>query len=203
MDDSGQIAAPECGEITRLLRQWRVGERGALDDLLPLVYRELRALADRYLRRERAGHTLAPTALVHEAYLRLIDVDPSGAVIENRVHFFAVAAQAMRRILVDHARRYLAARRPSPTDAVAFEELGELDRANPDPLIEILVVNQALEQLREEHPRQAQVVELRYFGGLEEEEVAEVLGTSRATVARDWRIARLLLGRRLGAGAPA
>jgi RNA polymerase sigma factor (TIGR02999 family) len=189
------IETPLAGDVTRLLRRWKAGDREAVGELVPLVYLELRELAGRYLRRERVDHTLPPTALVHEAYMRLVGSDPSNATIANRRHFFAVAAQAMRRILVEHARRHAAARRPSPRDAVGYEEAGPADLRTPEPLHEVLVVHEALDRLRSDHPRQTQVVELRYFGGLGEEEVAEVIGVSRATVARDWRVARLLLGR--------
>jgi RNA polymerase sigma factor (TIGR02999 family) len=146
---------------------------------------------------------LRPTALVHEAYLRLAGSDLSRATIDNRVHFFAVAAQAMRRILVEHARRYATARRPSPVDAVPFVESSFFDRDDDAAMFEVLAVNEALETLREAHPRQAHIVELRYFGGLEEVEVAEVMGLSRRTVARDWRVARMLLGRLLTHQTPA
>jgi RNA polymerase sigma factor (TIGR02999 family) len=183
--------------VTLLLRRWTAGEQAAVDDLFPLVYQELRRLARRYLRRERSDHTLPPTALVHEAYLRLLGSDLSAATVETRAHFFAVAAQAMRRILVEHARRHAAVRRPSPADRTGFEEHGALDRRPAEPVLEILAVHQILDRLRQDHPRQAQVVELRYFAGLSEVEVAELLGVSRPTVARDWRVARLLLGRLL------
>ena len=142
-----------------------------------------------------------PTALVHEAYLRLVGSDQANATIENRVHFFAVAAQAMRRVLVDYARRRAAARRPPPDERVPFDEAESSARLGRDPAAEVLAVHESLDRLREDHPRQAQVVELRYFGGLSEAEVGEVLDLSRATVSRDWRIARLLLARLLRGGA--
>ena len=113
--------------------------------------------------------------------------------MEDRVHFFAVASRAMRRILVEHARRHAAARRPSPAGKLPLEEQGDLDRRHPDPMVEVLAVHEGLDRLRIEHPRKAGLVELRYFGGLSEPEAAEVLGVSRASVARDWRVARLLL----------
>ena len=192
---------PEPGDITRLLDGWAGGEPGAADSLLELVYEELRLLAGRYMRRERSDHTLAPTALVHEAYLRLMRSRLDEAGLENRHHFFAVAAQAMRRILVEHARRFQTNRRVAPKDRVS------LDGLTPDhepfaeaPAEEILAVDAALDQLRELHPRQAEVVELRYFVGLGEDEIATVLGVSRATVTRDWRVARLMLSRSLKAG---
>lgn len=189
---------PPAGDITRLLRSWTSGQPEALDRLFPLVYDELRRLAEQYLRRERAGHTLPPTALVHEAYLRLSRADPEQGRTETRRHFFAVAAQAMRRILVEHARRHAAQRRPSPGARVPWtDDLHPLEALAEDPLLEILAVHEGLEGLRESSPRKAEVVELRFFGGLSEAEVAEVLGVSRASVARDWRSARLLLARLL------
>lgn len=190
--------APDPGEVTRLLRRWKSGDQEVVDELLPLVYQELRVLAGNYLRRERVGHTLPPTALVHEAYLRLVGSDLSQATIENRTHFFAVAAQAMRRILVEHARYHAAARRPSPAQRMDFEE-ADAEQAGGQAFLDVLAVHESLQQLQENHPRQAQVVELRFFGGLGEEETAQALGVSRATVARDWRIARMLLGRMLQA----
>lgn len=188
------------GDITRLLHRWSAGDPEAADALLPMVYDELRRLAGHYLRRERPDHTLPPTGLVHEAYLRLLGPAPAGAALDNRAHFFAVAAKAMRRILVDHARRHAAARRLRPAKKTAFEEAGAFDRA-PASAVEVLEVHEALDRLREDHPRQAEVVELRYFGGLTEPEIAEVLGVSRPTVARDWRLARMLLRRLLTARA--
>ncbi len=187
-------------ELTVILERWVAGDEEAFDDLLPKVYGELRNLAGRYLRRERPDHTLTPTGLVHEAYLRLLGTRLEGAVVENRVHFFAVAARAMRRILVDRARRYQAARRASPRDRVALDVEAAWARIEPPPA-EILAVDQALDQLRQVNPRQADVVEMRYFGGLTEDDVARALNVSRGTVARDWRVARMFLSRSLSAGA--
>lgn len=184
------------GEVTRLLRRWSGGDQGAFDALLPVVYEELHALAGRYLRRERPDHTLPPTGLVHEAYLRLVGADPGAAQLESRTHFFAMAAQAMRRILIEHARRYAAARRMPPSAKQPLRE-DSAARGEEQPWLDLLALNQALEQLRNDHPRQAQVVELRYFGGLSETEIAHMLDLSRAPVSRDWRVARLLLGRLL------
>jgi len=138
---------------------------------------------------------------VHEAYLRLFGADLGGATVASRNHFFAMAAQAMRRILVEHARRYQAARRASPKDRVPLDEGGVWARIEPK-FEEILALDEALEKLRQDHPRQATVVEMRYFGGLSESDVAAALGVSRLTVSRDWRVARLLLSRTL-APAPA
>lgn len=200
MSDDRPDTRPPSGDITLLLQRWTAGDEGAANALLPKVYDELRRLAGRYLRRERPDHTLPPTGLVHEAYLRLLGTDPAAATIDNRVHFFAVAAKAMRRILVDHARRHAATRRLAPADKTSFEEAGAFDRERAS-FLEVLEVHDALDRLREDHPRQAEVVELRYFGGLTEPEIAEVLGVSRPTVARDWRLARLLLRRLLTTGA--
>lgn len=187
------------GDVTRLLREWRSGAEGAEDALFEHVYADLRRLAARFLRNERHGHTLAPTGLVHEAYLRLERERSPVARAENRLQFFAVAARAMRRILVEHARYHAAGRRYSSRDALPLDERmpGPGDEST---LLEILAVDEALERLRETNERQARVVELRYFAGLEESEVASLLGISRATVTRDWRVARLTLQRHLRSG---
>ncbi len=186
---------PKSGEVTQLLESWRGGEEQALGELLPLVYKELRTLANRYLRKERAGHTLQSTALVHEAFLRL--VDQKRARVENRNHFFAVASQAMRRVLVDHARRDRAGKRIGAYDKVALDQAPELAIESDS---EILAIHQALERLSEIHPRQANLVELRYFGGLTNPEAAEVLDVSLATIERDWQVARIWLRRQLSQG---
>ena len=179
-----------------LLERWVDGDQRALDDLLPHVYHELRRLAASYMRSERQDHTLTPTGLVHESYLRLFGSNLSKARVENRTHFFAMAAQAMRRILVEHARRYQTQRRASPKDRVPLDDDGFWARIEPKS-DEILALDGALDKLREDHPRQASVVEMRYFGGLTETDAATALGVSRDTVARDWRVARLLLSRML------
>lgn len=198
MLDVSQMGGGTAGEVTVMLGRWVAGDAEAIDDLLPKVYGELRQLAGKYLKRERSDHTLTPTGLVHEAYLRLLGTSLEGATVENRVHFFAVAARAMRRILVEHARRYQAARRASPQDRVALEDEALWARIEPPPA-EILAVDQALDRLRKVNPRQADVVEMRYFGGLTESDVARVLNVSRGTVARDWRVARMILSRDLAA----
>ena len=146
------------------------------------------------MRNERAGHTLPPTGLVNEVFLRLERSNASISQAENRRHFFAIAARAMRRILVENARYHAAACRPSARDAVPLEEANHL-MAGESTVFEILAVDEALERLRAASERQAKVVELRYFAGLEEAEVAKILGISRATVTRDWRIARMMLRR--------
>ncbi len=192
MADSEASTSIPRGEVTQLLEAWQDGNDEALEELLPLVYEELRKLAAQYLRKERYGHTLQPTALVHEAYVRLVGQSRSN--FENRSHFFAVASKAMRRVLVDHARRYQAGKRIGVQDKVPLSEAAELS-SEPDG--EILAIHEALERLSDIHERQAQLVELRYFGGLTNAEAAEFFGVSRATVERDWKVARLWLHRRL------
>ena len=186
-------------EVTALLRDWSGGDRDALERLMPLVYQELRRLAASYLRVERPDHTLQPTALVHEAYLRL--VDQRGVSWQNRAHFFGIAAQMMRRILVDHARRRQAAKRDATALRVqAMSAEGE-EASVRDP--ELLALDQALCGLESIDARQARIVELRFFGGLTVEETAEVAGVSSATVKREWRTARAWLAREIRpAGAP-
>lgn len=179
-------------EVSRLLALWSSGRPEALEELFPLVYDELRSLARSFLRRERSGHTLQPTALVHEAYFRL--TGHGEASVRDRAHFFAVAAQAMRRILVDHARRQRAAKRIAPQDRVPLDDALPLS-VGPD--VDLLDLHEALTDLAEINSRQEKVVEVRYFGGLTNDEAAEVLGISVATVERDWHAARLWLRRRL------
>ena len=181
------------GDVTGLIVRWRTGDSDAFEELLPLVYDELRELASRYLRRERIGHTLQATALVHEVYFRLTGRER--ALVKDRAHFFAVAAQAMRRILVDHARKQQAGKRISASDQIALERLPDLPNT---PSVDLLALHDALSRLFEVDARQARIVELRYFGGLTVEEIAELLGISRSTVERYWRVARLWLQRRLG-----
>ncbi len=178
--------------VTDLLQSWGRGDVSARDQLLPLVYRELKRRAAGYLRRERRSHTLQPTALVHEAYLRL--AGQNRVAWQNRAHFFGIAAQIMRRILIDHARERLAAKRPEAAVRVLLDE--GIGASHPIDC-EVLLLNQALEELSQLDPRQAQIVELRYFGGMTEEEVATVLSLSRATVTREWQTARAWLFRRI------
>ncbi|MEM1178165.1 MAG: ECF-type sigma factor [Acidobacteriota bacterium] len=186
----------DVGDVTLLLERWIGGEVEAEEPLIGLVYDELRRLAGRFLSRERADHSLPPTGLVHEAYLRLTRADLRNGVVENRAHFFAAAAQAMRRILVEHARRYQSGRRPAPQRRQSFDDRDDWGAVEP-VASEVLAVDEALGRLRATHPRPAKVAELRYFAGLTETEVAEVMGVSRSSVARDWRLARLLLRRSL------
>jgi len=179
--------------ITQLLVDWSKGDRKALDKLMPLVYSELRRLAGNYLRRERQGHTLQPTALVNEAYLKLID--QKNAKWQNRAQFYGVAAQLMRRILVDHARQHQAAKRGgSDQQRLSITSAGKLIQ---QPEVDLLALHEALEELATLDPQQERIVELRFFGGLSIEETAEVLHIGHATVERDWKMARAWLRRKL------
>lgn len=187
------MGEPPPADVTQVLLDWSRGDRTALDRLMPLVYAELRALAHRSLRHERTGHTLQGTALVHEAYLKL--VDQRQVRWQDRAHFFAVAAQIMRRILVDHARRHGAAKRGSGKPVLP---LGEADAtAVAAPLLDWLALDRALDRLAALDERQARIVELRSFGGLTIEETAEVLQVSQATVKNEWSLARAWLYREL------
>ncbi|MFN8573038.1 MAG: sigma-70 family RNA polymerase sigma factor [Gemmatimonadaceae bacterium] len=179
---------PDGGSATALLRAWGAGDRDALDQMLPLVYEELHRLARGYLGRERPDHTLQPTALVHEAYLRLInqrEVD-----WRNRAQFLGLAASMMRRILVNHARDRSAAKRPDVRDRVS---LSLVEAGSDAPDVDIIALEDALARLAELDARKARVVELRFFGGLTMNEVAEVLEVSLATVEREWSFARAWL----------
>ncbi len=176
--------------VTELLLRWGGGDRKALDELLPLVYDELRRLARRYLRRERPGHTLQPTALVNEAYLKLIDQREISW--QNRAHFFGVAARLMREILVDHARSHMAAKRGGGEQRMTLDE-GVASPAAIKPNIDLLRLDDALQVLAKLDPQQCRIVELRYFGGLTIEETAEVLVLSPATIKREWQLARAWL----------
>ena len=179
---------PATARITQLLVAWSGGRREALDDLLPLVYDELRRLAARYLRHEPLDHTLQPTALVHEAYMRL--VDQRRVRWRNRAHFYGVAAQMMRRILVDHARAHKAEKRGAGWERVP---LIEDEMPGGTGAVDVLALDEALERLAALDPQQERIVELRYFGGLTIDEVAEVVGLSAATVVREWTIAKAWL----------
>ena len=184
-------------EITQLLAEWREGNQSALDELYPLVYDELHRLARRYMSRERKGHTLQTTALINEAYVRL--VDQKNVQWANRSHFFAISAQIMRRILIDHARRHAYAKRGGGAQQVSLEEAATV---TPDVSGELLRLDEALKSLAAMDPRRSQVVELRYFGGLNNEEIAGVLQVSENTVTRDWNMARAWLYQQLtGSGA--
>lgn len=183
----------EMGDVTRMLEEWKQGNPAALEALTPLVYAELRQLAAGYLRRERPGHTLQPTALINEAYLRLAGQGANDW--QCRSHFIAIAAQHMRQILVDHARKRLAGKRGGGAAVVTLDDgmLFEENRA-----ADLLAVDEVLQQLAEFDPRKARVVELRFFGGLERQEIADVLGVSLATVKTDYKIAMAWISSRLG-----
>ena len=188
---------PDQHEITQLLAEWSDGDQSALDELYPLVYDELHRLARRYMSREKKGHTLQTTALINEAYVRL--VDQKNVHWANRSHFFAISAQIMRRILIDHARRHAFAKRGGGAQHVSLEEVAVI---TPDASRELLLLDEALKSLAEMDPRRSQVVELRYFGGLNNEEIAGVLNVSENTVTRDWNMARAWLYQQLtGSGA--
>jgi len=184
----------ETGRISRLLQQWSGGDPQAREDLVPLVYQELRKRAAAYLRRERPNHTLQPTALVNEAYLRLMGQERVAWI--NRAQFFGVAAQAMRRILVDHAREREAAKRAGGIRVTLDEGMRSVAPID----CELLMLDSVLQELAAIDPRQARIVEMRYFGGLSEEEVAAILSLSRATITREWRSARAWLYRRMTVG---
>ncbi len=187
----------QAGEVTQLLKAWSDGNEEALAELMPAVYDELHSLAASYLRRERPDHTLQTSALVHEAYLRL--VDQKRVRWHNRVHFFGIAAQAMRRILVDHARSQLYAKRGSGVRKLSLDEALTVS-AQRAP--ELIALDDALTSLAAMDPQQARIVELRFFAGLTSEEIGHVLDVSVSTVTRGWRTARAWLYRSLTEGAP-
>lgn len=190
------MSSSSTSDVTRLLLAWSDGDQEALASLMPLVYEELRHLAVHYLKGERASHTLQPTALIHEAYLQLID--QKRVIWRNRVQFYGVAALVMRRILLKHARHHRAAKRNhGEGPLVALDDSLGLARAQAE---DVIALDDALRRLEAVDPRQGRVVELRFFGGLSIEESAEALGVSTATVKREWRMARAWLRRQLGAG---
>ena len=182
------------GDVSKLLRAWTGGNQNALEDLIPIVYAELRRLAHHYMRGERSGHSLQTTALVHEAYLRLADCKQMQW--QSRAHFFALAGQLMRRILVENARRHNL-KRGGGLQHISLDEAAVLDGRGPD----LVALDDALNALERIDPRKVQVVEMRYFGGLSMEETAEVLNVSLITVRRDWSAARIWLYRELTGGA--
>jgi RNA polymerase sigma-70 factor (ECF subfamily) len=189
-----EAKSPPSGEVSGLLRAWSEGDRGALDRLTPMVYDELHRLAGRYMKRERPGHSLQTTALVDEAYMRLVDY--KGMQWQNRAHFFAVSAQLMRRILVEHARRHNL-KRGGGIPHVSLEETAVV---GGDRGADLVALDDALEALARLDSRKVQVVEMRFFGGLSVEETAEVLKVSPITVMRDWSTARAWLYRELTGG---
>jgi RNA polymerase sigma factor (TIGR02999 family) len=188
----GQASAGR--DITRLLREWQDGSAQALERLTPLVYRELHTLASRYLSRERRDHTLQATALVNEAYLKIAG---QRADWQNRAHFFGIAAQLMRRILVDHARRDGRAKRGGGATHLSLEGIDPPSPSLPIDAIDIRALDAALLRLAAFDPHQARMVEMRFFGGMTIEETAEVMGSSSATIKREWAVARAWLYREL------
>lgn len=179
-------------DVTQLLRDWSDGHQNAFDELLPIIYNELRRIAHNYLNRERGDHTLQTTALVHEAYLKLID--QHSVQWQNRAHFFAIAAQAMRRILIDNARRHAAVKRGEMPEKISLEDAESISIGKDETL---LALDEALCELETIDLQQSRVIELRYFGGLTIEETAEVMNLSPATVKREWAMARAWLFKKI------
>ena len=195
MQRASQPGEPAAEDISTLLRAWSDGDQSALEQLTPVVYDELHRLARRYMKGERSGHSLQTTALVNEAYMRLVDYERMQW--QNRAHFFAVSAQLMRRILVEHARRHNLKR----GGGVQHVSLDEAAMVHGDPDADLVTLDDAMNGLARIDPRKVQVVEMRFFGGLSVEETAEVLKVSPVTVKRDWRAARAWLYRELTGGA--
>ncbi|HEX5230186.1 MAG TPA: sigma-70 family RNA polymerase sigma factor [Bryobacteraceae bacterium] len=191
------MSNPSDQDVTQLLIQWSRGDSAALEALVPLVYDELRRLAQLYLSREKPGHTLSSTALVHEAYLRL--VRQTDVTWQNRAHFFAVAARMMRRILVDHARKHAYAKRGGGAMTISLDETVA---SAPERELDLVALDDALEALAKLDERQSRMVELRFFGGLSIEETSEVLGVSAPTVKREWASARAWLYREISGTPP-
>jgi RNA polymerase sigma-70 factor (ECF subfamily) len=187
------MSGPTSSEITGLLVNWSSGDQSALEKLLPLVEKELRRLAHSYMRRESPGHTLQTTALVNEAYLKL--VDQTRTKWQNRAHFFGIAAQIMRRILLNHARNQRRKKRGGEAIHVSLSEASVMTLGNSK---ELIALDEALLRLADLDERKSRVVELRYFGGLDVEETAEVLKVSQITVMRDWKFAKAWLSREIG-----
>lgn len=185
MNESTENAAA----VTEMLKEWSEGNTRVLDNLMPVVYEELRRQASHFLRKERAGHTLQTTALIHEAYLKLID--QRAVEWQNRAHFFAIASTAMRRILVDYARERHREKRGGAAENLPLDDA--LQISSKEKSIDLVALDEALTRLAEFDPRQARIVELRYFSGLDHEETAAVLGVSNATVRRDWNFAKAWL----------
>lgn len=180
------------GNVTQLLKDYKDGKKDALDELFPLVYDELRKLAASRMRNERGDHTLQPTALVHEAYMRLIEQHSTDW--QNRAHFFGLAAEMMRRILVNHAVSHNAEKRFGNQTKLALDEIVDFTKGSD---INLVALDDALNRLAEFDPKQAKIVELKFFGGLTNEEIAEVVGVSDSTIKREWRIAKAWLHEQL------
>ncbi len=192
----GSVSQEASQAVNQLLANWRAGDDDALQSIIPLVYKELRALAHAYLRNERPQHTLQTTALVHEAYLRLAGRPLD---VENRAHFIGVTARLMRQVLVDYARRHQAAKRGA-VHRVAFDTVTLMPEM---PRTDVVALDDALQALAKIDEQQSRIVEMRFFGGLTTEEAAEVLGISRSTAKRDWKVARAWLARQMKRGARA
>lgn len=182
------MSQPLTHEVTQLLLAWSDGDQNALDKLTPLVYEELRRMAHRYMSREQPGHTMQTTALVNEAYLRLVNSD--AVQWQNRAHFFAIAAQVMRHILVDHARSHAYAKRGGGARKISLDEATVVSQ---ERAAEVVALDEALKEFAQIDPQQSRIVELRFFGGLTIEETAEVLGLSPATIKREWKTAKAWL----------
>ncbi|MBK8467517.1 MAG: sigma-70 family RNA polymerase sigma factor [Chloracidobacterium sp.] len=182
-------------EITEILQSWRGGDAEAIEHLFPLVYDELRRQAKKYLRRERPDHTLQPTALVHEAYMKL--AGESALAVESRAHFYGMASRIMRRILVDYARHHNAEKRGGAAHRYSIENIDIIPDQSAGDLLEL---NDALQKLEQVDERKCRVVDMRFFGGLNEAEIAEILGINEKTVRRDWQFAKLWLFRELSQG---
>lgn len=193
MSDNEGSSGRSPGEVTALLRAWQAGDSSALDRLLPVVYRGLKQIAARQMRGERSDHTLQPTALVHEAFLRLVDRRSDW---QSRQHFFAAAAQAMRRVAVDHARTRQRHKRGGKAVRVDLTGVAEEAAVQPES-VDVLALDQALERLERLDAQQARLVELRFFAGMSVEECAETLGVAPVTVWRQWRLAKAFLYREL------
>lgn len=198
-EGTGDVRGPAAVDLTGLLKAWSAGDPGAGDQLIPLVYKELRRQAARYLSRERANHTLRPTALVNEAYLRL--AGQRRVVWQDRAQFFAVAATVMRRLLVDHARQHGASKRGRHVTTLSLDD-GDWISVAGAPDLDVIALNEALVELAAVDPLRTKMIELRFFAGLTSDETAEALGVSTATVTRGWRLARAWLHHRLTHGAP-
>ena len=184
------------GDVTRLLVAWGQGDRNAADQLVPLIYDELRRLAQRHLAGERSEHTLQPTALVHEAYMRLVDL--RRIEWQDRDHFFAMAARAMRRLLVDHARKQRAAKRGGPEEDLPLDQISDFGTPGREP--DLVALDDALKSLSAFDPLKAKIVELRFFGGLSIDETAKIVQCSRSTVKRHWQMAKAWLHSELSKG---
>jgi RNA polymerase sigma factor (TIGR02999 family) len=188
LDHAMSSNSHQAGQVTQLLERWSLGDQSALDELTPLVYNELRHVAEAYLRRERPDHTLQATALVNEAYLRLIG--QKHGRWQGRKHFYGIAARLMRQVLVEHARKHKAEKRGGGRVAVTLDHYEDVA---DNPEVDILAVHEALQRLARFDEQQARIVELRFFGGLSIEETAEALGVGHATVEREWAMARAWL----------